>query len=128
MPECARSAVSLRDSQFFIDGNHRTAILAIYEYLASVGILLTVDPAAIYIVLGRNVRKGSAADNDALVIELERLMRSKWNRPENGVSEAMRREYADKAKQIPVSNVTVGVFEALRKFLLKRVIGVEYTA
>lgn len=44
-------AVSVRVCQLFVDGNHRTAILSIYEKLADVGWWLDMSAVDLYILI-----------------------------------------------------------------------------
>lgn len=49
--EIARTAVEIRIGQFFIDGNHRTATLFVYEALSTLGINFNGFATGVYFLL-----------------------------------------------------------------------------
>ena len=55
-----REAYTARVNQYFEDGNHRTAILSIYEKLADKGWLLKADPFDLYIILSNRQQEDDA--------------------------------------------------------------------
>lgn len=53
----ARVAFAIRRNQYFLDGNHRTAILTTFELIKENGYTLSADPVDMYIILSnRNER------------------------------------------------------------------------
>lgn len=53
--EICNSAYRIKENQYFQDGNHRTAILSIYEALADVDIMLDVAPMRLYAIISNRL-------------------------------------------------------------------------
>lgn len=57
--ELCNSAYRIKEEQFFQDGNHRTAILSIYEALADVNVVLDVHPLRLYAIISNRLERRS---------------------------------------------------------------------
>ena len=88
-----------RINQLFEDGNHRTAVLSIYEKLADAGWLLTADPFSIYIAISNREHWETSAVEANLNRRIAR--HAVWN---PSVSLAERAAFAADAKQIAAVN------------------------
>ncbi|KAE8153017.1 hypothetical protein BDV25DRAFT_44734 [Aspergillus avenaceus] len=97
MNEVTRSALALVDDQVFIDGNTRTSVLVILEYLATLGSLYTRDPVRIYWILAQRHSSGRY-DPAKIQQDLIKEVRGSLFRPPGGVTSAKRVEYTQKVK------------------------------
>ncbi|KAH8701883.1 hypothetical protein BGW36DRAFT_424181 [Talaromyces proteolyticus] len=97
--ELSRSAVSLADNQIFVDGNTRMAVFVILEYLASVGVLYSRDPVRIYWILARRESDEERYDPADAVEAVAKEVGDSTYRPNGGVSDVKREEYAQKVKR-----------------------------
>lgn len=87
--ELAKTALSIAHNQIFLDGNHRTATLAIVEYLASVGVQLRNSPARIYDILA----KKDLVNNDANTIAAVLKELKQNTKPAGGLPASYRQSY-----------------------------------
>ena len=94
-----RHAYMARVNQLFEDGNHRTAVLSIYEKLADAGWLLTADPFSIYIAISNRKHQETSAVEANMYRRIARY--SIWK---PSVSYAERAAFAEGVKQIAAVN------------------------
>ena len=83
--------------QVFRQGNHRTSIVILLDYFASVGIQYNHDPINLYLNMHQptNIPSGQLASHTQ---KLEQIVLQSLARSENGVSEGMRKKYAGRVK------------------------------
>lgn len=111
--EVCASAKKIVENQYFQDGNHRTAVLTIYEKMADVDVLVTCAPMKLYVLLSNRKEQPELENSDA-------LFRLVWNNhhkvPENRhVTSAQRAGIALEVKNIQYHNTQVhNVYEELK--------------
>lgn len=111
--EVCASAKKIVENQYFQDGNHRTAVLTIYEKMADVDVLVTCAPMKLYVLLSNRKEQPELENSDA-------LFRLVWNNhhkvPENRhVTSAQRARIALEVKNIQYHNTQVhNVYEELK--------------
>ena len=92
-------AVSVRVSQLFIDGNHRTSILSIYEKLADAGWWLDMDAFDLYILISNR----DQAEWGMVKVRMLKLIVRHLRHCEH-VSFEAREVVAERVKLIPETN------------------------
>ena len=92
-------AVSVRVCQLFVDGNHRTAILSVYEKLADAGWMSDMNAFDLYI----SISNRDQAEWDLVRLRMVRLISSRLRHREDISCEA-REIVADRVKLIPEVN------------------------
>ena len=93
-------AFVIRIAQRFVDGNHRTAILWIFECLADAGFVLNADPVDFYIILSNRQQK----EYEECEIEAVQLVKKGMARRVDQVKWTTRMGHALRVKAIPKWN------------------------
>lgn len=94
--EVTRTMVDMTRRQLFKQGNHRTSIVLLLDYLASIGIQYNDDPMELYLRLHH---PGSVQNEDLPEFVGMLGMRVFWSVSKSkGVSDKMRKKYAERVK------------------------------
>ena len=102
-------AVSVRVCQLFVDGNHRTAILSIYEKLADAGWWLDMSAINLYVLISNR----SQAEWGMIKVRMVKKILEHLKR-EPGIPVHARQSYAGRVKLIAEINT---LFEDVEAFL-----------
>jgi hypothetical protein len=129
--ELTRTMVRMEKNQNFRQGNHRTAVLSLLDYLASVGIEYVKDPIHLYLNLAQSSHPDLSEKKDLpdFINRLaDQVQSGSRKAPAWGVTAAKRLKYAERIKfagrwhhvrrvnQIEEENALHRVFEAQRRY------------
>lgn len=101
MLELSRTMVRMEKNQNFRNGNHRTAVLTVLDYLSSVGLDYAKDPMHLYLNLAQASHPDLSEKKDLplFIIRLANQINDAVRKaPRTGISEERRNHYAERIK------------------------------